>query len=331
MAVRQRVGEGAVKSFLDIGGIFINRVLSNRVFDHLAVGLLVQLIPAVAPVVGGAQLDGLDDIAVRQQVHRHIIRTIAILVILVVPDLQNLHFGLFDLVRVRDCVGECTVFGLGDGCVILVYLVLGYRVDDILAFGFLVQLRPVVAPAVLLAQLDRINDLAVCQQVHCYVVRAVAILVVRVAPDLLDLHFGLFGLMAVRYRVGEGTVSSLIDLRGVLRHFVLGHRVVDFLARGLLVQLRPAVAPLVLLAQRDGVDDLTVRQQVDRYVFRTVAILVVLVVPDLRDIHHSLFSFVAVCHRIVEAVLISPGNGRGVLLHRSFGHRVFDVLTAGQL
>ena len=73
--------------------IAVNLFLCHRVLDLLAACVLVQSAPGLRPAIAFVQLHAVFLDTVRQQLHCHTVRTDAVLVARVCPDLRDLHIG----------------------------------------------------------------------------------------------------------------------------------------------------------------------------------------------------------------------------------------------
>ena len=154
-------------------------------------------------------------------------------------------------------------------------LILSYRVGNLLACGVLRKICERILPLVLLSDCLGIYFLAICQQTNRDAARSLAVLVVAVVP---------------RLRAGDGCrlgLMRVLDVVAVNRcrvavNRILGHRVGDFLAACILRKIRERILPLVLLSDGLGIYFLAICQQTNRDALRSLAVLVVAVVPRLR-------------------------------------------------
>ena len=234
------------------------------------------------------------------------------------------------LQRILHCIGEASVSSLRDyGCIVR-NRVFSDRVVDILAAGLLRQVLPAVGPAVLSIQLDGVNLCSVSQQVDSHAFRTAAILVVAVLPDLRHIDLGLFSCMSIGNSIGEGTVFCLCDLGSVVRYRFFGDGVVDFCSVGVLGQTGPAVGPVVGCIQIDRFNLCSIGQQVHRDLGRTIAILVIAVLPDLRNTDFSFFCCMRICQGIAEVASTVLREVNGLLIafrYRDFIDSVLDQFT----
>ena len=313
-------------------GVVSHRILGDGVNDLLAaLVVLVELVlgqvgEAVLPFVSGGHLLGFLHGAVSQQVDGDLGGTLAILVVRVVPGLGASHRHHGGRMGVLDVIAS-------NGLVIASHIGLVNRVDDrraALAVLDLVgrQVGEAVLPAIGGGHFNRINHLAVSQQLHGDAFRTQAILVVRVVPGLGAFHLDRSGSMAV----GDG---KAIDGGGVVIHLILADGVDDLHALAvriaILGQASEAVLPFALLVGRDGrhlaVDRLTVSVQTHGDLFGAQAILVVLVLPGLGHADLSLLGRMGVG----DGKAVDAG---GVASHRILGDGVHDLRAArilGQL
>ena len=122
-------------------------------------------------------------------------RAQVIKVIIIVPDLGNREAGCASHIPVGDRDRAFAV--IFNGGRVIVHALLGHGVGDCGAVLDRGQALPRVGPATGLGEVDGIDVAAVAQKRHGDVARALAVLVVRVVPDLVHGHVG-------RGRVGVG-------------------------------------------------------------------------------------------------------------------------------
>ena len=332
LARRVAVGDGDEASFLiglDLGGVFGHRIFGHGVGDQLAIGVSIQVSEAERPVAVhvGSHLSLLDLGAVSQQVHGDAGRTLAILVISVVPDLRAAHRGLDDLVGVGDGVIPtihlsrllCRSRNAGG---VISHRILSHGVGDCgCGTGILRQVRKVVLPAVFSVQSRNVNLRFAIHKTNRHARRLLAILIVVVVP-----HLG-HGNRGGRGSMGVGQGGQGVNLAGagqrVVAHGAFRPGIFDFLAIGILGQTLNGGSPLVILVQRH----LRAVGQGDFQFLRTQAVLIVSVVPHLG--HGGFRGFGGVGVGYGEAVLGVAGDHRLVVAsHLFLGHAVGDLHTA---
>ena len=331
MGVLNRVREGSFSVSCDRGGITINRVFGNGIFDVVAVGLRIEFRPAVSPAVALVQFNRLFFYTVSHQPHGNAGGTDAILVIRVLPDLLHGNFGIFRNMLVRNVILEITVLALVDGDfgVIVFHRIFFNGVLNILAFFLFGQVLPGISPLIGFVQSDALDYLVVRQQVDLHGIRSVAILVAGILPDLGDCQFGFFAGMAVRYVILE--VSFFILVFGnagcIVRYRIFCNGVINILSALFLLQACKGVGPAVAFIQGSSYAGIhAVCQQLDNHFLRPVAVLVLIIFPDLVHLHLGLFSVVVVCDLVLESAIISfvYRNGRCVIIDRNFLNGVED-------
>ena len=300
--------------------VIVNCDLVKAVLDLADLAILVlvlrQAVPDIGPLVLRAQDHGLDLFAIRQQRYRDAARTLAVVVVVVLPGLRHFNLHRFRCTLVRDLDLVDVLFDLLQFAVdrhfIACHLRFFDRVIDRRAFLILRQAVPGVAPTVALVQ-DHLGCLGLCilrhrgqaglvvirLQRYGDAVRPLAVPVVLVVPRLhhRDLH-GL-GLMRVldldRVRSAAFLrLAQFADTDIVPFDLVLLEAVLDLLAVRVLRQTVLGVGPAIFLFDPDRLHKLSVRQQLHVDVVRTDAVLVVRVVPHLLDRDFHGFGRVAV-------------------------------------
>ena len=306
--------------------------LGDIVGDLLTLGIHGQVVEGVLPLVLGGHGLAVDPLELvlalhDQQVHGDALRTLAILVRSVVPELLagdaggcgsmavgnvvTVHLGGVDVLQF---LGQIFLNGVRNG--------LASLVDR--------QVLEGVLPLAFGGHGGTLHLFAVRQQVHGDLGGTLAILVVCVIPGLGHLDLG--GVR--RVLVGDGGAFHLggVDVLQVLRqHFFNG--VLDLLASHVSGQVFEAVLPIALgghggrLSNLSVVDRLHGSHQVHGDAVGTQAILVISVVPNLHAGDAGLARRVLVGDGDEASLLIGLDLG-GVFRHRIFGHGVGDQLAA---
>ena len=266
MRVRQHVGEGAVICIVlgHVRGIALRHVnFSHRVVNGLAGFILRQVLPLIAPVVGGGKHHRVAKrLAIGIQLHRHRCRADAVLVVRVNPSLEHVHAGRSDLVLVGQRVGEgtvCRVVLRHRRSVATRHVNLAHGIGDRLAVSVLLKIGPLILPAIGSGKLDRItNRRAVGVQLHLHGCRTDAVLVIGVVPCLRNLDGRLLraGLLRVRQRVGVVAVRVLGEFDGSRIAFGradLLDAVLDGGAGYLRRQISPRTLPAVIGRKRQRI------------------------------------------------------------------------------
>ena len=250
------------------------------------------------------------------------IRTLAVLVVSVVPDLGDIDV---DSRRIMG-VGEGGR-GSGNGFLrqpVAADVSLIPRVGDCGASRVLIQSRDGSSPAVALIEGNGLSSiLAVGEQLHGEALRAETVLVVAVIPNLGDGSLGLLGLV----RVGDGGLavrgfSARLGVTSGEVALVLFPRVSDLLAAGVLVN-RNLGGPAVVLGERCGRGGCGVaRVKGHDEALRTCTVLVVAIVPNLLDGYFSRLGRMAIRN---GAAVLGRAASSGVVLDCGLGHGVFAV------
>ena len=271
------------------------------VFNFLAVRVLLQVLNLRCPFIGSLQRYAvLGFITVRQQLHCQARRADAILVMSVAPDLLHRSFSLFIVAAVRDGVDP---LGLGhlcdDRCFVTGHRRFGHGVLDLLAALVLLQLGPAVLPFIFSIQFNCIaRSFAVCHQLYRHACGTEAFLIAAVFPDLADLDFGFFGRMAVCQRCDCANLVS-VRQRVAKRQRFFTPGIHNFIAVCVLLQVLKLGRPAVALVQDNVIAGIhTILQQFHAQACRTLAVLVVRVVPDLDYGGLSLLVITAVRHAV---------------------------------
>ena len=211
------------------------------------------------------------------------------------------------LQSILHCICEASVSGLGDFGRVVRNCVFSYRVINALTAGLLRQVVPLISPVIFFIQFYGRCLCTVSPQVDSHTGGTIAIPVVAVFPNLGHFDLRLFGCMGICDGVREGSVCSLCNLRRVVGYSVFRNRIVNSCTVGILVQIGPGMCPAVACIQLNGTNLCTVSQQVDRNAGRTIAILVVGVIPGLRNRNLGLLRCMAVGQGSNRAI---PGSVR---------------------
>ena len=184
------------------------------------------------------------------------------------------------------------------------------------------QIGEAARPAVGRVEGERFTGvLPVGQQADGDGIRALAVLVVRVVPDLFNGYGGLFG----RVGVGDGKAVGGVagDPGRVTLHVHFLHRIDDGGALFVRIQIGEAALPAVGRVEGERcVGVLPVGQQADGDGLRTLAVLIVRVVPDLFNGYGGLFGRVGVGDG--KAVGGVAGDRGLVTRHAHLLHRIGD-------
>ncbi len=302
-----------------------HRILGHGVGDELTALVLIEVRERPAPRrIRAAELDVLrvNLGAVLVQAHGDRFGALAVAVAVIGPDLRAGHARLLGGVLVRDGEAAGSIACNGIGRVAgNVYRLFGHGVGDELAALILRQIGERPRPrrsGVATGYGRRLVLLAVLEQVHDDRRGALAVLVVRVVPNLRALDVDRLGDVGVRHIVA-------VDLGGVALDVdrILGNRVNDLDALvAVLRQTREAPRPAVGCLHVLRCNFLAVGPQAHGDALRTLAVLVVRIVPGLGTGDGNLLGNVGVLQ--VHAVR----NGRVTLnAHGDFLDRVDDFNT----
>ena len=261
-------------------------IFGPGVFNLNTSSVLRQILNRCCPAVRLVQRDTLS-IA---QYNSQALRPLAILVVFVVPDLHDGRFGLFRCMA----VGPAAFVALGIRCIrrITVNRVFGEGVLNLHACFILRQVRRSHSIGVLLVRRYRdlvligLSDIFLARQqmdlaLVGSLIRTDAILVVSVVPGLRYLQAGRSGCIAVR-QAGNRSVHAGIGQSVAFRQ--------TFFRPGIPIVLQISIhsrqvihrsGPFVIFTQDNAGIFGSVLQQIHCQFFRTLAILVIRVVPDL--------------------------------------------------
>ena len=273
-------------------------VLRPGVGDRLAITLQWQVVDRRCPFVRRFQRHGPNHRLAVLQLHAQARRPLAVLVVVVVPDLPDCRGGLSGRVAVRQR-RDCAVHADIRQRITLRQAALGPGVADFSAVCVLRQAGDRRAPAVRLVQ----RHFLTVRQCHRQACRTLAVLVIVVVPDLLDRRFCCLRRMLVRQR-RDRALGALARQRIAVRYTVLRPGVGDRLAITLQRQVVDRRRPFVRRVQRHRPNHLLAVLQLHAQARRPLAVLVVVVVPDLPDFNiHG-------CKRIGDG---QAGRSRAVL------------------
>ena len=312
------VGIGHVET-IDLSGVLIHSIFSNGV-DDLSTMILVlgQIVEAPAPVVSLGNGHGVNDLTIGQQVDGDGLGALAVLVVVVNPGLGTGNssglrgMGVGDGVAVCliavDCGGIAGHGNLSDG------------IGNLNTASVLVQLDEGAGPVVALVQDQGLVGFGtIGQQLNRNVLGTDAVLVIVILPCLGDSDGGLRG------SVGVGHVEAVVSGRVVFNR-VLGDGVDDLGAVVLkLRQFLEGPCPIVSLSNFDGLDNLTVSQQVDGDGLGTGTVLVILVHPGLGAGHFNSCGGMRIGDGVTLA--LAAGDDSGVAGDRNLIHGVDDFLA----
>ena len=299
------------------------------VFDLFTLFELIQLGPLMDPVVALIQFNRCtDSLSVSFQLYADTVRTDTILILVVFPFLLNGNINLTGLMFIGKRISEVARVVLFERYSILVsvrHRGFFHTVDDLFAILILVKVIPGVSPAVLLAQSYGVANLhSVSLQLYADAGRLHAVLVLFVIPDLFNRNLDLFSLVLVGNSIAVVARAVLFE-RYVLcvsrRHFNFIHTVDNRRTVLVFVQSGPLMAPLIILVQRYGIADIGAAiLELHRHAVRLLAVLVVLVIPDLFNGDLHLFRFMGVGNGIAvvsvvvllecDVLCIASGNSR---------------------
>ena len=300
----------------DGAGIAVNRLFLKGIDDLAAVLILGQILKDPVPVAirgGGAVLASA--LAVRQEVNRQAGRTLAVVVVVVVPDLVTQNVDGFFLVGVGHVVPVHLGGVAGDG-----FLLDG--VDMLLTVGVLGQVIEGPGPAILLGNGLAGVLLAVLHQVDGDGIRTQAVVVVVVVPGLFAFHINGLILMGI----GEVHAAAL---GGVALHGDLMHVVVDLLAAEILGHVVEGPGPAIRSGDGLAGHLSAVSQQDDHDALRTQAVVIVIVVPGFLTGQIDGFDLM-----LVDDIIAADRGGVAlghVLLPDGVGDRLAVLVGLGQV
>ena len=328
-AVLNSVGEGAVGSLGNLRAVISNRILGHCVVDGLTVLVLLKFCPRVRPVVVSVQFNRVKHRSALLQVDCDTVRTEALFVIRVIPNLGNLNLGLFKFTAVCYGVNPFVLGNLDDNRHLVIRkLSLFERILDFLAVSKLVQSGPGILPLVVLAKRCCSGFLAVCKQFHDYIIRTEPFLIVGVLPNQFNANLRLLNISMVRYQIVKCTIPCLCNRSLIVLYSFFGHSVANGLTVLVLLELLPGVSPFVTGVQFNGFKDLAILHQIDRDAVRTEALFIVRVVPNLGNLNLGLFVITTVRYCEYPPGLGNLFNNRNlVICNLSLFNSKFDFLA----
>ena len=333
---RVGVGQGEAGGSVTGDG---HRVASRRVHfphgvDHSdAIGILIHIIKAAAPTVGCAQNQGLaGGRAVGKQFHGDRTGADAILVVVVIPILLDGNADLLNLVGVNDLIDAGQFVRLIADFIAVHLRQFHHGVRDLHAIGISIQVGEAELPAIARTQITLLaGRLVVGIQLHFHTDRTQAVLVVIVYPHLLHGDRSLFRCIGVGddHMIVIGGIPHVFG--SVAGNLFFVDRIVDLGSIVVFIQIAPLAAPAIGCGQSQGLASVvTIDQQMHDDGGRTLAVLVVLIIPYLADADLSLCHFVGIGDH--EAIgRITGVAGRIAGRHTVLCHRVDDLHTVGIL
>ena len=178
------------------------------------------------------------------------------------------------------CFGSC--------CRILRDSYFGPFVSDLSAVFILVQIRCCFLPAVSVVKRKRHEVSRILLQNYSDICRTLSILIIIVIPYFLNGKGDLFRCVCIC----EYSISYCSGRYGSISGY---SRLYPFIGdQGtLIVELRESIQccrPVIALVQSNRHEVSIVLSENDRQILRTQTILVICVIPDLRDLHRGLFN-----------------------------------------
>ena len=299
-----------------------NGPLLNGIQDLSAVFVDIQTGKCIGPARLRFQLCRCHNLSVCQQIHHDASRTLAILVIAIVPCFGNDELCLFRHIAVGNGISDFCI--TGHICSIAGHRSLLDGIGNFPAAGKLVQIRERSLPIICRTQhQNAARFFSVSQQLDFNCARAFAILVLRVLPYLLNRNADCFGGMGVGNDVAVHSIAGDVGSVACYGYFLNG--IGNFAAALMLVQLLKLSAPLIGFVQGQRLTGtLTVGQQIHRDGGRTQAILVVSILPHLADRYFRLLRNVGIGND--EALGRRTGNVGGIAGYRNLFDGIDDVL-----
>ena len=264
------------------GSVILYRILGNRVRDFCSVRILRQIFPFPVPAVrcrDSLYLIGQLS-AIRIQTDRDAARTLAILVVIIVPGLASFDVNCLRCVRVGYVVAPYT-------CCISCYCILRDRISEFLSSLILRETLVAVAPLIpslhpgrfYICDFRLLNAFPFLIQVQRYAIRTLAILVFRIVPGLASVDVDCRRDMHVGYVV---TIhNSRVILYRILGNCILNLGSCIFVLRQICEAPTPVVRccyGLNLISQLCAIC-----KQMNFNLAWTLAILIVIIVPGLAS------------------------------------------------
>ena len=302
---------GSVTS--DHGIITVHLYLFDGIDDFLPVLVLVQTAKGSRPVVTAAECQGfLGFLPICQQLHGNAFRPDTILIVLVLPRLCHGDTGLLRRVGVGDI--EVRI-----GRRVTVHGILGNGIVDRLSVFVLGKISKTPLPAFFGSYFLVCHLCAIAIEPDRDGIRTFPVLILLVIPCLGTGNLCGFWGVAVGDDKSCGSVTS--DHGIITVHLYLFDGIDDFLPVLVLVQTAKGSRPVVTAAEYQGfLGLLTICQKFYGNAFRTDTILIILVLPRLRDSYTSLLRRVGVGN-------IEVRIGRRVTVHGILGNGIVDRLS----
>ena len=225
-------------------------------------------------------------LSVRFQLHLHTFRSLSVLIVRIIPCLRNRYTRLSRRVAVRDVVAT-------DLRRIICDLILRYCIRDLLSRCILRQIRERILPPVFFCNSLAFFHLSIRKKVHRDRFRSLSVLIVCIIPRLCSTDTRRLRCMPVRYR--EVSCFSCYYSRVTRNLCFLFHRVSDVLTVLLQIKVCPRIGPLISCVQRYRFSMvLSVRFQLHLHTLRSLSVLIIHIIPRLRDTDARLSRCVAV-------------------------------------
>ena len=213
--------------------------------------------------------------SIRFQLHLHASRSLSILVVRIIPRLCNRYTRLSRRVAVCDVV---TFYRRR----IISNFILCYCVLDLLSILIFRQVLELILPPIRFCNSLAFFHLSICKKVYRDRCRSLSVLIVCIVPRLCSADLGRLRRVAVCYREIPRLSCHLSLVTRNLGY--LFHCVSDILTVLLQIKVCPGVCPLPFAAQRYRVSMFySIRFQLHLHTLRSLSILIIRIVPRLRD------------------------------------------------
>ena len=263
------------------------------------------------------------------QRYRQLRRTLAVLILAVLPYLPDRRFGYLGRVAVRQRRDRAFLGSAGQLVTLRqTFLVFRPGVHDFFAVSVLRQVFNRRRPAVRFVQ----HHFRAVAQNHRQALRALAVLVILIVPDLLDRCFGHIAVGQLRDLANHSGIGPRVTLGQIFLVFLPG--VVDHIAFCIVLRHTEHHTPAdFLAAQRHFSYDLIAVHQPHGQALRTLVILVVVILPNLLDKQIDLRETIG--QDEIIRILNFSDLSRLIAKNLHFVNRIYNVLAiciaSGQL
>ena len=320
---------------VDIDRVTVYLILGQTPTDFCSVLVFRKLnkdpvLPAVCcRAVGHAIL-----LTIREQTKRRPVRTDTVTVIVIFPFDLHRDFEEGRCMRVCDGIACCGIAGNRRGiCAVTVFS--GNHIgldflhgifDQFSALFIFVEEFKSAGPAVFLAQHQRFMifyENTIRQQAHSNGIWPEPFTITHVIPYFM--HTYLRGFRCIRICDGKSLIHIAADLMGIPIHDIFAYRIGDLPAVFIHIQIVECRFPFIVRCDFFRIRHKSVGSQTDSNTFRTLPVLISVVIPDLCHFHRCLFRYV--CVDDMEPVFRIAGDVGRVTVYLILGQVPLDFCT----